>query len=406
MEPVANHFPVDGSYSSAERPSALNSTIDQDPAVVQSRDRRRGAPHGHVPGGCPRTRGGIVELRGPDTGPVIGVAAGDEDPAVRKQGRDMLASRFGRLAGSPPRVRRRVIQVDDGPAGHRRIGAAKDEHLAIGEDGRSREVAATRHGPRARPRPRGRIEDLGSRDRPAGTPPADHEDAAIGQERGREVGPCLGHVGRRAPGDRRRARRRGRSGRADCRLVRSDEIEGAGRPRARRSRRPRPRRLTWAWSGTSAAAATGAADGCGRSGRGRRRSPGRRARPCRRRRTRRGGGRARAGRSSGSPSGHRDGTLIGLDGRAHRPVGVVESGSGRPDRDPESLGDLGRGQAQVVREDEDRPLVGRQPPEAAFEPVAVVDRQRLVRAGRSVDRQDADVRVPGRASGAPPRSSR
>ena len=37
-------------------------------------------------------------------------------------------------------------------------------------------------------------------------------------------------------------------------------------------------------------------------------------------------------------SGHRGGSLVGLDRRAHRPVGVVESGTGRSHGDPESLG--------------------------------------------------------------------
>jgi hypothetical protein len=95
------------------------------------------------------------------------------------------------------------------------------------------------------------------------------------------------------------------------------------------------------------------------------------------------------------PSDHRGWTLVGLDGRAHRPVGIVESRTSRPDRDAETVGDLGRGQAQVMREDEDRPLFGREPAEAAFEPVAIVDRDRLVRPSGSIDREDADIRVPG-----------
>jgi hypothetical protein len=72
----------------------------------------------------------------------------------------------------------------------------------------------------------------------------------------------------------------------------------------------------------------------------------------------------------------------------------MESGTSRPHGDLESLGDLGRGQAQVVGEDKDRPLIRRKPSEAAFEAVAVLDRHRLVRSSRPIDREDADVRVP------------
>jgi hypothetical protein len=95
------------------------------------------------------------------------------------------------------------------------------------------------------------------------------------------------------------------------------------------------------------------------------------------------------------PSDHRGWTLVGLDGRAHRPVGIVESRASRPDRDAETVGDLGRGQPYVVREDEHRPLFGREPAETTFLPVAIVDRDRLVRTTGSIDREDTDVRVPG-----------
>src|SRR4029079_5531290 len=66
-----------------------------------------------------------------------------------------------------------------------------------------------------------------------------------------------------------------------------------------------------------------------------------------------------------------------------------------PDRDAETVGYLGRGEAQVVREDEDRSLFGREASEAAIEPVTVIDRDRLVRPARSIDWEDPDVRVPG-----------
>jgi hypothetical protein len=45
-------------------------------------------------------------------------------------------------------------------------------------------------------------------------------------------------------------------------------------------------------------------------------------------------------------------------------------------------------------EDEDRSLIGWEPPEATVDAVAVVDRPRLVQASRPVDREKTDVRVP------------
>ena len=45
--------------------------------------------------------------------------------------------------------------------------------------------------------------------------------------------------------------------------------------------------------------------------------------------------------------------------------------------------------------DENRPLLGWQPPESAFELVPVGHRERVVRDSRSVDRQETDVRAPG-----------
>ena len=51
----------------------------------------------------------------------------------------------------------------------------------------------------------------------------------------------------------------------------------------------------------------------------------------------------------------------------------MESGAGRARRDAERLGDLGRAVAHVVMEHEDRPLVGRQPAEAALELVPIGD---------------------------------
>jgi uncharacterized membrane protein len=75
-------------------------------------------------------------------------------------------------------------------------------------------------------------------------------------------------------------------------------------------------------------------------------------------------------------------------------MGVVESGTGRARRDAEGLGDLARGIPQEVVEDEDRPLVGRQPAEPTFELVPIGDGKQIVGCGRSVDRQHSQVHRP------------
>ena len=85
------------------------------------------------------------------------------------------------------------------------------------------------------------------------------------------------------------------------------------------------------------------------------------------------------------------GARVRLEGGPHRAVGVVQSGSDRARRDAEDLGDLGRGIAREVVQGEHDPLVGRQPPEPAFELVPVGDRQELVGRRRSVDRQHPKV---------------
>jgi hypothetical protein len=72
-------------------------------------------------------------------------------------------------------------------------------------------------------------------------------------------------------------------------------------------------------------------------------------------------------------------------------MGMVESRPGGPGRYADDLGDLGRGITQEVMEDEDRPLVGGQPPEPAFEQVTVGDGQQFVGRRRSVDRQHPKV---------------
>ena len=70
----------------------------------------------------------------------------------------------------------------------------------------------------------------------------------------------------------------------------------------------------------------------------------------------------------------RRGAGVGFEGGPERPGRVVEAGAGRADRDAEDVGDLGERQAGVVLEDEDRPLLRREPAEAALELVAVGDR--------------------------------
>ena len=73
-------------------------------------------------------------------------------------------------------------------------------------------------------------------------------------------------------------------------------------------------------------------------------------------------------------------------------MGMVKSRAGRPRGDAERLGDLGGAVAHVVLEHEDRPLLGRQPAEATFELVPVGQSEEIIWRGRSVDRQDAQIR--------------
>ena len=73
-------------------------------------------------------------------------------------------------------------------------------------------------------------------------------------------------------------------------------------------------------------------------------------------------------------------------------MGVMEPRAGGAGRDAERLGDLRRRVPEVVVQDEDRPLFGREPAEPTFEQVPVGDREQLVGSGRSVDRQDPQVR--------------
>ena len=70
-----------------------------------------------------------------------------------------------------------------------------------------------------------------------------------------------------------------------------------------------------------------------------------------------------------SSSSHRE-ACVGLEGGAHLAMGVVQSGTDRPRRDAERLGDLGRLESDVVAQDEDRALFRPESPEATFEKVA------------------------------------
>ena len=75
-------------------------------------------------------------------------------------------------------------------------------------------------------------------------------------------------------------------------------------------------------------------------------------------------------------------------------MGVVETRSGGAWRDPEVLGNLGRGIPEVVVHHEDGPLIGREPPKAAIEQVSIADAQEVVGRRRSLDRQHSQVRRP------------
>ena len=144
------------------------------------------------------------------------------------------------------------------------------------------------------------------------------------------------------------------------------------RSQARRSRRPRRRGREW----TSWATSTGSADpvpvvSSGSGG----------ARP-RRRGQAPGSGRPRATterrvRASGRRScetSSGDGRLrFGRQGVAEPARGVVQSRSGRARGDLEHLGDLHERQPEVVVQDEDRPLVDREPAERPLQFVAVGD---------------------------------
>jgi hypothetical protein len=72
----------------------------------------------------------------------------------------------------------------------------------------------------------------------------------------------------------------------------------------------------------------------------------------------------------------------------------MESRSGRPGRDAEQFGDLDEGQADVVVEYEDGPLLHREPTVRTLELIAVRDRVGIVGRRWPADGQDSDVRPP------------
>src|SRR4051812_1777554 len=85
---------------------------------------------------------------------------------------------------------------------------------------------------------------------------------------------------------------------------------------------------------------------------------------------------------------------ISLDAGSQRCRRVVQSRLRRPDRDREPVGYLVQRQPQVVMEDENRPLLDRQPPEGALQLVAVFDCEELARLRQFLDPTDTDVDGP------------
>ena len=74
--------------------------------------------------------------------------------------------------------------------------------------------------------------------------------------------------------------------------------------------------------------------------------------------------------------------------------GSAEAGLRRADRDAEGLGDGRNGHPDVVVEDQDGPLIGAQPPEAAFQLVAVGHQAREIADRRRAHRREFDFDRP------------
>ncbi len=87
-----------------------------------------------------------------------------------------------------------------------------------------------------------------------------------------------------------------------------------------------------------------------------------------------------------------------LEAGPERVGGVMESGLGGPDGDTETVGNLGQGEADVVVEDEDGPLLDREPPEGPVELIAVVDGGDLARLPLTGHGQESDLGRPATAT--------
>ena len=83
---------------------------------------------------------------------------------------------------------------------------------------------------------------------------------------------------------------------------------------------------------------------------------------------------------------------VSVERRTHLLQAAVQAGLGRTQGNPERGGDLRQRQVEVVMQDNDRPLLGLEPAEAAFELVAVGDPRHGIRAGWRVG-QVGDVDI-------------
>jgi hypothetical protein len=72
----------------------------------------------------------------------------------------------------------------------------------------------------------------------------------------------------------------------------------------------------------------------------------------------------------------------------------MQSGMGRPDWDPEDIGDAVERQIQVVVKYHDRAVVDGQPSEAVLELVTVDDRAQVGVGSLLIDRQEPEIRNP------------
>ena len=88
------------------------------------------------------------------------------------------------------------------------------------------------------------------------------------------------------------------------------------------------------------------------------------------------------------------GLALGRQGVAESAGGVVQARSGRARGDLQHLGDLHERQPEVVVQDEDRPLVDREPAERPLQFVTVGDGGSAVLGRWPIEGQDPDVRRP------------